>query len=82
MDSLFFAVFSAAYISQINGLRSKTGVEAQGWFVACPMTPQRLLTVPTRVAYRKIVRTGQLAQRLGAQILGWARSRTSSEMPV
>ena len=62
--------FPPLYISQINGLRSQTDVEAQGWFVACPMTPERLLTVPTRVAYNKIVRTGQLAQRLGAQILG------------
>ena len=62
--------FPPLYISQINGLRSKTGAEAQGWFVACPMTPQRLQTVPTRVAYHKIVRTGKLAERLGAQILG------------
>lgn len=62
--------FPPLYISQVSGLRSSTGVEAQGWFVACPMTPQRLLSVPTRVAYNKIVRTGQLAQRLGAQILG------------
>ena len=66
----FSRYFPPLTISQIKGLRSKTGVEAQGWFVACPMTPQRLLTVPTRVAYRKIVRTGKLAQRLGAQILG------------
>ena len=66
----FSRYFPPLKISQISGLRSQTGIEAQGWFVACPMTPQRLLTVPTRVAYRKIVRTGQLAQRLGAQIFG------------
>lgn len=34
------------------------------------MTPERLLSVPARVAYNKIVRTGKLAERLGAQILG------------
>jgi predicted amino acid dehydrogenase len=34
------------------------------------MTPQRLLSVPTRAAYDKIVRTGKLAERLGAQIFG------------
>jgi predicted amino acid dehydrogenase len=66
----FSRYFPPLYISQINGLRSQTGVEAQGWFVACPMTPQRLLSVPTRVAYNKIVGAGKLAQRLGAQIFG------------
>ena len=42
----FSRYFPPLYISEIKGLRSKTGVEAQGWFVACPMTPLRLMTVP------------------------------------
>ena len=62
--------FPPLRISQIKGLRSRTGAEAAGLFVACPMTPERLLSVPTRVAYTKILRTGKLAERLGAQILG------------
>ena len=62
--------FPPLYISHITGLRSPTGAQAEGWLVACPFTPQRMMTLPTPVAYRKIVRTGQLAEKLGAKILG------------
>jgi fatty aldehyde-generating acyl-ACP reductase len=66
----FSRFFPPLLISHITGLRSHTGAQAEGWFVACPFTPQRLMTLPTPVAYRKIVRTGRLAQELGARILG------------
>ena len=62
--------FPPLYISNITGVRSATGAETEGWFVACPFTPTRMMTVPLPVAYRKIVQTGQLAQKLGAKILG------------
>ena len=62
--------FPPLLLSPITGLRSRTGATAEGWFVACPFTPRRLMTLPTAVAYRKIVRTGHLAQDLGAKILG------------
>lgn len=42
----------------------------EGWFVACPLTPHTMLRVPPQVAYKKIVQTGQLAQKLGAKLLG------------
>lgn len=63
--------FPPVYISEISGVRSAaTGRRLQGWFVACPLTPKRMLTLPPAVVYRKVVQTGHLAQRLGAQILG------------
>lgn len=63
--------FPPVYISHITGIRSAaTGKEIEGWFVACPMTAQRLRRVPVEVAYRKIVQTGRLAERLGARLLG------------
>lgn len=62
--------FPPLYISHITGVQSITGVEAEGWFVACPFTPARIMSVPVPVAYRKIIQTGRLAQRLGAKILG------------
>jgi predicted amino acid dehydrogenase len=62
--------FPPLYISHITNLCSPTGAQAEGWLVACPFTPQRMMTLPASVAYRKIVRTGQLAQKLGAKILG------------
>jgi fatty aldehyde-generating acyl-ACP reductase len=59
------------YISEIEGVRSAaTGRETRGWFVAAPYTPRRMLEIPERQVYRKIVQTGRLAEKLGARILG------------
>jgi fatty aldehyde-generating acyl-ACP reductase len=66
----FSTFFPPVYISQIDGLRSALGPEVRGWFVACPYTPARMLELPQNTVYRKIVQTGRLAERLGAQILG------------
>jgi predicted amino acid dehydrogenase len=62
--------FPPLYISHITGIKSVTGVEAEGWFVACPLTPTRMMSLPVQVVYHKIVQTGQLAQKIGARILG------------
>jgi predicted amino acid dehydrogenase len=67
----FSRFFPPVYLSHIAGIRSEgTGEEIEGWLVACPMTPRRMLEVPTATAYRKIVQTGRLAESLGAHILG------------
>ncbi len=67
----FSTFFPPVYISEITGIRSEaTGKEIKGWFVACPYTPQRMLELPERTVYRKIIQTGRLAERLGARILG------------
>jgi predicted amino acid dehydrogenase len=58
------------YLSHITGIRSLTGHEVGGWLIACPLTPTRMLKLPTEVVYRKIVQTGRLAERLGARLLG------------
>jgi len=42
----------------------------KGWFIACPYTPRRMLELPERTVYRKIIETGHSAEKLGAQILG------------
>ena len=64
--------FPPLYISHITGIRSQaTGKEVEGWFVACPFTPQRMMTLPSKVVYRKIIATAKMAaQKLGAQIVG------------
>ena len=66
----FCLFFPPVYISHITGIRSITGREIEGWFVACPLTPTRMAQVPTEVAYGKIVQTGRLAEKLGAKLLG------------
>jgi fatty aldehyde-generating acyl-ACP reductase len=66
--SLFFP---PVYISEVKGVRSAaTGNELQGWLLACPLTPKRMMSLPPGVVYRKIIQTGRMAEKLGARILG------------
>ena len=67
----FSTFFPPVYISEIEGIKSEaTGKEINGWFIACPYTPRRMMELPERTVYRKIIQTGRMAERLGAQILG------------
>jgi predicted amino acid dehydrogenase len=67
----FSTFFPPVYISEIEGIRSEaTGKEIKGWFIACPYTPRRMLELPERTVYQKIIQTGHLAEKLGAQVLG------------
>jgi fatty aldehyde-generating acyl-ACP reductase len=63
--------FPPVYLSQVKGVCSEaTGENLEGWLLACPLTPKRMLEVPVSVAYKKIIQTGRLAEQLGARILG------------
>ena len=63
--------FPPVYLSEIEGVTSAaTGKQVKGWLIACPLTAARMLELPTRITYRKIIQTGRLAERLGANILG------------
>ncbi|MDQ3004904.1 MAG: shikimate dehydrogenase [Chloroflexota bacterium] len=67
----FSTFFPPVYISEIEGIRSEaTGKEIKGWFIACPYTPRRMMELPEKTVYRKIIQTGRLAEKLGAQMLG------------
>ncbi len=67
----FSTFFPPVYISEIEGIRSEaTGKEIKGWFIACPYTPRRMMELPEQMVYRKIIQTGRLAEKLGAQMLG------------
>ncbi|GAB4459118.1 MAG: polysaccharide biosynthesis protein [Anaerolineales bacterium] len=67
----FSTFFPPVYISEIEGIRSEaTGKEIKGWFIACPYTPRRMMELSEQTVYRKIIQTGRLAEKLGAQILG------------
>ncbi len=58
-------------LSRITGARSQaTAEELEGWLIAVPYTPQRMLSLPPEMVYKKIVAAGKLAESLGAQILG------------
>jgi len=67
----FSTFFPPVYISEIEGITSQaTGKSIKGWLIACPFTPRRMLELPERTVYRKIIQTGHMAEKLGAQILG------------
>ena len=67
----FSTFFPPVYISEIDGIRSEaTGKQIKGWFIACPYTPRRMMELPEQTVYRKVIQTGRLAEKLGAQILG------------
>lgn len=69
--SFLSAYFPPVYISEIKGITStSTGKEIKGWFLACPFTPDRMLSLPEKRVYRKIIRTGEMAEKLGAKMLG------------
>ncbi|MCP4415933.1 MAG: shikimate dehydrogenase [Chloroflexi bacterium] len=68
----FLSIFyPPVFISEIEGVQSAAnGRFLRGWFVACPLTPNMMLRLPTQLVYRKIIQTGKLAERLGARLLG------------
>jgi len=67
----FSTYFPPVYISEIEGITSQaTGRVIKGWFIACPYTPRRMMELPERTVYRKIIQTGRMAEKLGANILG------------
>ena len=67
----FSTFFPPVYLSEIEGIRSAaTGKSIKGWFIACPYTPRRMMELPVETVYRKIIQTGHMAEKLGAQILG------------
>ncbi len=67
----FSQFFPPVYLSEIEGITSAaSGREIKGWLIACPFTPRQMLELPEGRVYNKIVQTGRMAERLGAQILG------------
>ncbi|HEY3332037.1 MAG TPA: hypothetical protein VGK19_18545 [Capsulimonadaceae bacterium] len=56
--------------SHITGVRTPSGVEAEGWFVACPLSPRQFMTLPTDFIYERLIQCGRIAEGLGAGIIG------------
>lgn len=63
--------FPPQYISEIEGVTSSaTGKTLRGWFLAAPFTPPTMMRMPVERVYNRIVATGEMAERLGARIVG------------
>lgn len=61
--------FPPLKISHITGVKSQHS-EAEGYFVACPLTTKQMMQLPEEYVIDKIIKTGKLAEKLGAKILG------------
>lgn len=61
--------FPPLKISHITGVKSDYN-ETEGYFVACPLTTKQMLQLPEEYVIDKIIKTGKLAEKLGAKILG------------
>ncbi|WP_395141278.1 shikimate dehydrogenase [Armatimonas sp.] len=57
-------------VAHLTGIRSATGAVAEGWFIVCTLTPHQLLTLPAERVYDKLQACCELAEGLGAKIIG------------
>ncbi len=57
-------------ISEITGIKSKTGREAIGWFVVVPLLPSQILNLREKFVVKKIIKGAEVAGKLGAGIVG------------
>ena len=57
--------------SEITGVKSmNNGTEVIGNFIGCTLTSKQMVDLPLDIVINKIIRTGKMAEKLGAKILG------------
>jgi len=56
--------------SKVEGIRSPTGVEAEGWLISVGGTPHEIMSHSPEFTYRRLLDAATMAKRLGAQIMG------------
>jgi predicted amino acid dehydrogenase len=56
--------------SRVEGIRSPTGVQAEGWLISVGGTPREIMRRSPEFTYRRLLAAADMAQRLGAQIMG------------
>ena len=56
--------------SRVEGIRSPTGVEAEGWLISVGGTPHEIMSHSPEFTYRRLLDAAEMARKLGAQIMG------------
>ena len=56
--------------SHVTGIRSPTGVEAEGWLISVGGTPREIMSHSPEFTYRRLLEAARVARSLGAQIMG------------
>ncbi|MBL8351404.1 MAG: dehydrogenase [Burkholderiaceae bacterium] len=72
MDSLekVMAYAPPFVYSRVEGIRSPSGVEAEGWLISVGGTPREIMSHGPEFTYRRLLDAARMAKRLGAQIMG------------
>jgi len=72
MDSLekVMAYAPPFVYSKVEGIKSPTGVEAEGWLISVGGTPKEIMGHTPEFTYRRLLAAADMAKRLGAQIMG------------
>lgn len=61
---------SPKLMSEITGVQSRTGAQAQGWFVGCPLSAKQLVALPDEIIYQHLVAAGHFSAAMGARVMG------------
>ncbi len=56
--------------TRVSGIKSPTGVEAEGWLISVGGTPKEIMRHNPEFTYRRLLDAAAMAQRMGAQIMG------------
>ncbi len=56
--------------SKVTGIKSPTGVEAEGWLISVGGTPKEIMSRSPEFTYKRLLDAAEMARRLGAQIMG------------
>ncbi|MEK8051256.1 dehydrogenase [Ideonella sp. DXS22W] len=72
MDSLekVMAYAPPFVYSKVEGIRSPTGVECEGWLISVGGTPREIMNHRPEFTYRRLLAAADMAKKLGAQIMG------------
>ena len=72
MDAVEMAMaYSPPFVySNVTGIKSPTGVEAEGWLITLGGTPKQMLSHKPEFTYDRLLQAARMAKRLGAQIMG------------
>lgn len=62
-------VLPAIKVSNIVGVESNYN-KTEGYFVGCTLTSEQIVKLPQTFVYKKIIKAGKLAEKLGAKIVG------------
>lgn len=56
--------------SRVEGIRSPTGAEAEGWLISVGGTPKEIMSRSPEFTYGRLLAAAEMARKLGAQIMG------------